>query len=156
MLASIQNNENGYTVTFERHWNFPVQEVWAYFTENEKLKQWFKELSIQELRKGGTILFDMQDDTFEEMTILELKEQSVLEFTWDEDIVRLELYEEEHGCRLLLIEKINQLTPHTPKDLAGWHVCLDVVHTLLQGNPVPFRKEAWEKWYEEYKKILNL
>ena len=59
--------------TFERHWNHSVQEVWSYLTENEKLAKWFIELHVDDLREGGVIKFDMQNGTFEELTILELK-----------------------------------------------------------------------------------
>ena len=74
-------------------------------TENEKLKLWFSELQVEDLRKGGLIKFDMQDGTFEEMSILDFELKSRLEFTWGEDTVRFELDSESEGCKLLLIEK---------------------------------------------------
>lgn len=98
----------------------------------------------------------MQDGTFEEMTITALKKESILEFTWGEDQVRFELYPEKEGCRLVLIETIHTLTPHTAKDLAGWHVCLDVIAALLDGNTLDARKNEWEKWHEQYVKMLSV
>ena len=56
-------------------------------TENEQLEKWFSELRIDDLREGGFIKFDMQNGNFEEMEIIELKIYSILEFTWDKDIV---------------------------------------------------------------------
>jgi len=50
--------------------------VWAWLTENEKLKQWFLELRIGSLQEGGKILFDMSNGTFEEMEILKLIHES--------------------------------------------------------------------------------
>ncbi len=155
MLATILEEGNGYKATFERHWNFSVEEVWSWLTENDKLKQWFSELDIEDLREDGLIKFDMGDGTFEEMTIVELKPNSVFEFTWGDDVVRFELESTTDGCKLLLIEKLAQITPHTPKDLAGWHVCLDVVHELLAGKELPFRKEKWETWYEKYTNVTH-
>ena len=104
--------------------------------------------------KGGMIQFDMQDGTFEEMEILELKMYAVLEYTWGEDIVRFELYPEPEGCRLVLIEKIKKMTNHTPKDLAGWHVCLDIVHALLDDRNIESREAEWKKWYEKYVRAI--
>lgn len=150
MLAIIQKADNGYTARFERHLKHSVEEVWSFLTENEKLAKWFSELRIEDLREGGIIQFDMQNGTFEEMKIIELKEFSVLEYTWAEDRVRFELYPEPEGCLLILQEKINKLTNHTPVDLAGWHVCLDVIHALLEGRTIESRKEEWEKWHEKY------
>lgn len=150
MLAVIQQTEYGYTARYERRLKHSAQKVWAYLTENEKLAKWFSELSVEDLREGGIIKFDMQDGTFEEMSILELKMHSVLEYTWGEDQVRFELYPEADGCRLVMIEKINKLTDHTPRDLAGWHVCLDVIEALLEGRTVENRHDYWKTWYEKY------
>jgi len=89
------------------------------------------------------------------MEILELKEQSVLEYTWGDDIVRFELEKELEGCKLVLIEKMNSITDHTPRDLAGWHVCLEVIKLLLDCKMIGDRKSEWEKWYERYVKAIN-
>lgn len=155
MLALIEKVENGYTATFEHHFKHSVEEVWAYLTDNDKLPQWFSELRVDELREGGVIQFDMGNGTFEEMRILELEMYSILEYTWGEDIVRFELSQEIDGCLLVLIEKINTITDHTPRDLAGWHVCLDVIDSLLNGYTIE-RKEEWKKWYDEYVQAVNL
>src|SRR5690606_33596916 len=105
--------------------------VWAMLVVNEQLVQWFPELRIEELREGGRILFDMQDGTFEEMTILELEPEAVLAFTWAKDQVRFELSAtEEEGCRLVFSEQLYTITEHTARDLAGWHICLDVIALL--------------------------
>lgn len=96
----------------------------------------------------------MGNGTFEGLSILDLKVNSVLEFSWWVDTVRFELTEESNGCLLRLIEKINTITDHTPKDLAGWHVCLDVIEALLDGRTIE-RKEEWKIWYEKYIKEIE-
>ena len=154
MLAQIQKAEEGYLATFERHYNHSVEEVWSMLTENEKLTKWFSELHVEDLREGGLIKFDMQDGTFEEMVITELKDRSILEYTWGDDVVRFELSVEPSGCQLMLKEKLTNITDHTPRDLAGWHVCLDVINKLLEGRTVGSRETDWKKWYEEYKKAI--
>jgi len=119
MLADIQKSGSGYTATMVRELNHSAAEVWAYLTVNEKLKQWFPELSVEELRTGGAIKFDMGD-----------------------------------GCRLVFIEKLNRITDHTPRDLAGWHVCLAVIAALLDGRTIESRKSEWEKWHEQYREAI--
>ncbi|MEH7236802.1 SRPBCC family protein [Bacillus sp. JJ1562] len=155
MLATLTKNEPNYIATFERHYPHSVDEVWAMLTDNEKLPTWFAELKVDDLRKGGLILFDMGDGTFEEMTITDLSDRSVLEFTWADDSVRFELTSEQEGCKLLLIETITKLTDQTPRDLAGWHVCLDVIGVLLDGKQVENRKLQWEPLYEQYVEAIN-
>lgn len=155
MLADITEVSDGYVARFERRWEHPVAKVWSYLTENDRLASWFSELRVEDLREGGTIKFDMQDGTYEEMKILEFKLLAVLEYTWGEDRVRFELYPEPEGCRLVLVERIRKLTDHTPKDLAGWHVCLDVIHALLDDRTVESRKGEWEERHKQYLQLVG-
>jgi len=154
MIARIEKVDNNYLAIYERNLSHPVEEVWSYLTDNEKLQKWFSELRVVELREGGVIKFDMGDGTFDELTILDLKLNSVLEFSWWIDTVRFELSPESGGSSLRLIEKIHTITEHTPRDLAGWHVCLDVIESLLDGRSIE-RKEEWKFWYEKYVKEIE-
>ncbi|MGO4548841.1 SRPBCC family protein [Paenibacillus sp. 2TAB23] len=150
MLATIKQAADGYEVRFERDFKHSPESVWAWLTENDKLVQWFSELRVQDLREGGVITFDMQDGTFEELAILEFKEQEVLAFAWDKDQVRFELIPEFDGCRLVLVEKLITITAHTPRDIAGWDVCLDVIQSLMDGSAAINRKASWQTKYEQY------
>ena len=47
--------------------------------------------------------------------------------------MRFELFSTEKGSLLVLVETLQNLTEHTPKDLAGWHICLDMLKDLLNG-----------------------
>lgn len=154
MLASLTPVADGYEARFEQRLKHTAEKVWSSLTVNDKLAEWFPELRVEELREGGSIRFDMQDGTFKELEILELREHSVLEYAWGEDRVRFELYPEPGGCRLVLIETIREMTGHTPKDLAGWHVCLDVIAALLDGRKI-VRMEEWKLAYEDYKQLLR-
>lgn len=126
--------------------------MWAALTENDKLARWMPNLKVVELRNGGTIQFDMKDGsgTFIDIKILDYLEYSVLEYEWGKDRVRFELYPKPDGCLLVLKEFIDTLTDHTSKDLAGWHVCLDLLSALLDGRYMEFPKGEWEKWYDNY------
>ncbi|MFC3746441.1 SRPBCC family protein [Paenibacillus sp. GCM10012306] len=155
MIASIEKTEVGYTARFDRHWPFSAEEVWSWLTENDKLPQWFPELRVKDLRKGGSLMFDMQNGSCISMEITDFTRYAVLEFTWGADLVRFELSPETGGCHLVLIEKLGKVTGHTPKDLAGWHVCLEVIVSLLEENPLQSRDEEWKKWYGEYERLLH-
>jgi len=155
MLADIYRQEEQYIARFQRPLKHSVQEVWAYLTDNEKLPLWFSELRMVDLREGGVIRFDMQDGTHVDMNITALEPLSVLEYTWGEDFVRFELSANAGGCLLVIKETLHELTPHTPRDLAGWHVCLNVIECLLDGTVLPSRKEQWNSWYEKYSMALQ-
>ncbi|MFC9710644.1 SRPBCC family protein [Paenibacillus sp. NPDC056933] len=155
MIADLKLVPIGTIASFERHWKYSVEEVWSYLTENEKLTKWFSELEVTDLREGGSIKFNMPDGTFLVLQILDFVPHSVIEYTWAEDRVRFELHPEPNGCRLLLIETIHAITSHTPKDLAGWHVCLSVIGALLAGRTLESREEEWEAWYEKYQEHVE-
>ncbi|CAH0345411.1 SRPBCC family protein [Bacillus sp. CECT 9360] len=153
MLAVIEKVEGGYVARYDRPLKHSAEKVWAALTENDKLAKWMSNLQVDELRKGGTIRFDMKDGsgTFIDMKILDYQEYSVLEYEWGKDRVRFELYPKTDGCLLVLKEFISTLTDHTSKDLSGWHVCLDVLSALLEGRYMEFPKGEWEQWHEKYK-----
>lgn len=154
MIAEITQTENGYLVRFERKLNHSIEAAWAMLTDNEQLERWFQELRVGELREGGHMKFNLPEVIDQELEISELIPLSVLEFDWFGDSVRFELYSDENGCTLILKEKISAITEQTKKDIAGWHVCLDVIEALLDRRVIQ-RDEEWKKCYEKYTKLLS-
>ncbi|MFF2754563.1 SRPBCC family protein [Psychrobacillus sp. NPDC058041] len=155
MIATIQKEDEIYTAHYERHFHHSVEKVWSMLTDNELLQQWFTELQVVDLRKDGLIKFDMQDGTFIDMKILDFEPMQVLAFEWGKDSVRFELSPVSDGCRLVFIETLSSFTEHTIKDLAGWHVCLEVIETLLDGRTMASREDTWKVWYVKYKELLK-
>ncbi|MDF2067411.1 SRPBCC family protein [Bacillus sp. Cr_A10] len=155
MIATIQKEKEIYTARYDRHFHHSVKDVWSMLTNNEKLQKWFLELEVVDLRKGGLIKFDMQDGTYIDMKILDYEQFKVLAFEWDADIARFELSPESEGCHLVFTETLSSFTEQTIKDLAGWHVCLDVIEALLDGNTIDSRENEWKEWYVKYKELLG-
>ncbi|MFJ8414198.1 SRPBCC family protein [Bacillus paramycoides] len=155
MLAVINKQSNESVVQFDRHFPYTIEEVWSVLTDNNKLKKWMSNLQIEDLCTGGIIKFDMMDGTFIKIDILECQINSVLEFTWAKDRVRFEIHKDEKGSILLLKEFIHELTDHTPKDIAGWHICLNLFSSVLEGEEKEFSKDEWEYWFEKYKVNIN-
>ncbi|UOB81418.1 SRPBCC family protein [Bacillus sp. ZJS3] len=157
MIAEIQKVTDGYIVKFERQFPYKIEEVWSVLTENSKLKKWMSNLQIESLKTGGIIKFDMMDGSFINMDILECQINKVLEFTWDKDRVRFEIHKEENGSILFFKEFIHELTDHTSKDIAGWHICLDLFSAVLEGEEKEFSKDKWKQWFEIYKeKVIEV
>jgi len=155
MIADIKQVGNGYIARYERPIEHSIELVWAMVTDNEELEKWFQELRIGDPCKGGFMKFDMQDGNFEELEIFEYSLLSVLEFDWFGDVVRFELYPEQDGCLLIFTEKFKTINEQRIKDLAGWHVCLDVIKSLLDGEPIECREAEWKKWHSNYEQAIN-
>ncbi|MER2089002.1 MAG: SRPBCC domain-containing protein [Sporosarcina sp.] len=154
MIAEIKRIDSGYQARFERQLTHTVDAVWSMLTDNKQLKRWFEELRVGELREGGFMQFNVPEVIYQELEISELKPLSVLEFDWFGDVIRFELYPNESGCELIVTEKISSITEQTKKDIAGWHVCLDVIEALLDEKTIP-RDDEWRKWYERYAREID-
>lgn len=157
MLAGIEKVEGGYLARYHRPLKHSVEEVWAALTANDKLEKWMPNLEVTDLQEGGTITFNMNDGTGSSfgMKIRDFEELAVLEYEWGDGWVRFEITPKPEGCLLILKEFIPELTDHTSKDLAGWHVCLDVFAALLEGRVMDFPKGDWEKRHDEYLIVVN-
>lgn len=157
MLAKLEKIQDGYIAEFNRSYNQTIDQVWGTLTENRKLKGWMSNLQIVELRKGGTIKFNMNDGTDHsfDMMIIDYAEKSLLQFEWGDGSVRFEVFPKNEVTVLKLKEYIPALSDHTAKDLAGWHICLEMFDAVLKGQFPDFPKGEWESWHKEYKELIN-
>ncbi|QFG00947.1 activator of Hsp90 ATPase 1 family protein [Psychrobacillus glaciei] len=155
MIATIQKEDEVYTAHYERYFHHPVEKVWSMLTDNEQLQQWFTELEVVDLRKDGLIKFDMQDGTFIDLKILDFDLLNVLAFEWGKDVARFKLSPHLEGCQLVFIETLSSFTEQTIKDLAGWHVCFDVIKAILDGRTIESRNDSWKSWYVKYEELLE-
>ncbi|MBM7691457.1 uncharacterized protein YndB with AHSA1/START domain [Peribacillus deserti] len=157
MLAVIEKFEDEYVARFERHFSQTADHVWAAITTNESLEKWMPNLEMKDLRKGGVILFNMNDGTGSSfiLKITNCQSNSLLEFEWGDTLVRFELFPAPEGCLLVLKEFIPILVDHTSKDLAGWHVCLERLNAVLNGSYLDFQKVEWELWHQKYRDAVN-
>lgn len=153
MLAFLEKVENGHIARFDRPLEHSVEKVWAAMTQNDLLNKWMPNLQVVDLRLDGTIKFNMNDGTGNtfDIRIRDCKENEVLEFEWGEGWVRFELSPKPEVCFLILKEFIGTINDHSSIDLAGWHVCLDLLNDVLNGHVhEEFPIENWEKWHQKY------
>ncbi|MBT2571208.1 SRPBCC family protein [Planococcus sp. ISL-110] len=154
MIAEVTRNQQGYVAEFDRKLVHEPEKVWQMLTDNQKIHRWFAGLQIEQPGKDGYLTFDLGHGKFEKMAITDYEEKQQLGFEWGKDHVLFELMPEEGGTRLRMVETIHALTDQTPKDVAGWHVCLDVLEALLDKRGIE-RTLEWEHWYPEYKRLFE-
>lgn len=55
------------------------------------------------------------------------------------------------GTHLVFKETIGSVTNHTPRDVTGWHICLNVIETILANEELPDGQAAYNELYPIYK-----
>jgi uncharacterized protein YndB with AHSA1/START domain len=130
---------------------FPVEppRLWAALTEPAQLAGWLAEATF-EPRVGGRIALRFDDGDVQESEVLVWEPPRLLEYSWDETVVRWELEPDESGTLLILEHR--PLAAGTAASYgAGWHSHLDALEQLLGGPPTSFsdRYRALLPFYEE-------
>lgn len=149
--------DGGIKVSFELNLEASLEDVWNLLTTNEGLAQWFHELEIGELGEEGYFNFIMTPTECIKMPILKYTEKKTIEFEWDQDSVlfQLEVLDNEK-VKLIFSEKIKNITAHTPRDIAGWKLCLHRIQIMLAKTiESPINQEEFDELIGKYKNELT-
>jgi uncharacterized protein YndB with AHSA1/START domain len=128
------------TLSFERHFDAPIERVWAALTDPALLGGWLADSSI-DLRVGGTIVHEFDPDDVGSRvdgTILVLDPPRTLEYEWrflgeTDSVLRYDLVADADGTRLTLTHRMLG-TDQAAGYGAGWHTYLDALGALLAGS----------------------
>jgi uncharacterized protein YndB with AHSA1/START domain len=159
-LGEISKKVDGLEVKFDRIYNFSRAEVWDAITNPEKLAIWFTDIEM-DFVEGGKIMIRFRDANKTESfgKIIRIKKPEVFEFSWEDELATWELFEVgKSKCRLVLT--YSKLAENYAFSVpAGWHILLDQLGKLLNGNEErhPFGGEetnAARKMKAVYKDIV--
>ena len=73
----------------------------------------------------------------------------MLEYTWDESVLRFELRSDGDGCLLVFTHAFGA-RDDAAKFAAGWHLCLEGLESLLAGAPASGSMDRWHELHDEY------
>jgi uncharacterized protein YndB with AHSA1/START domain len=150
-LGTLAPAGDRWTLTFTRSLGHPPAKVWQAITEDEHLAAWFPQTIVGERRAGAALRFVTSDEADEgfagEMTVFE--PPHVLEMTWGDDRLRIELAPDGDGTRLTLVDTFAELGK-AARDAAGWHECLDLLAVELDGGDPPDQGEVWAAVHPAY------
>src|SRR5699024_10838306 len=80
--------------------------------------------------------FDMGDDTFEKMSLLDFTTDKQISFEWATGKVEFQLEEENEGTRLTLKEALPLDFNAIPQDFTGWYVQMKSIKNVLETGAV--------------------
>jgi uncharacterized protein YndB with AHSA1/START domain len=110
---------------FTRELAHPQEKVWRAITEPEHMRAWFPQHVSGDWVVGGPLTFSGPEGRGPDFDgeVLAYQPQSLVEFRWGTDVIRLELAGRPDGCTLTLLDTFDELGK-AARDAAGWHECL--------------------------------
>jgi uncharacterized protein YndB with AHSA1/START domain len=135
-------------VRLERQLADPPSIVWQALTDREQLRSWFPcdvVVAGGRWQVGAAITFVFPPGVID-MTltgeVLAVDEPNTLAFTWGEEILRFELYANDAGTRLVLVDELP--AAFAARNAAGWDDCLDRLAGLSPAS------DAWRAHFATY------
>lgn len=151
-----------WTFVLRRELRHPPARVWQALTDPEQLKHWAPFNADGDLGMAGNVV-QLSTVGTTHATASRVKRAEyphLLEFDWGGSDVRWELEDFNGGTRLTLWASINK--QYIAMGAAGWHVCLDVLIRLVDGDPVGrlvgpelMKDERWQTRHAEYSKLFR-
>lgn len=165
-LAKVSAREEGgrWTLVFTRELRHPPERVWAALTDPAELSAWAPFDADRALGAAGEATLTMAGEGGGEpsrSTIRIADRPRLLEYTWDEDVLRWEREPTDTGTRLVLYHTLQDRAWIT-RVSAGWHICLDVAARMMDGAPVgrivgeDGKKHGWAELDAAYAEQLGV
>jgi uncharacterized protein YndB with AHSA1/START domain len=130
----LHDVDGGTDIVVRRRYPHPIDRVWRAVTEAEHLAVWFSGAPEIELRDAGTVRFaEFAGDPAEFGEVLDLDPPHLLRFTWDTDIVTLELAPDGEGTELVLTNRLAD-RPAAASVATGWEACLELLGAVVAGE----------------------
>jgi uncharacterized protein YndB with AHSA1/START domain len=127
-----------WTLIFIRELRQPPEVVWRALTDPAELDRWAPFTADRDLGAPGAAGLTMVDGETRTPLPAEVRlvvAPELLEYTWGDDVLRWELAPAGTGTRLTLRHTLAR--PEMDAMVAaGWHLCVEVLSKLLDGEPV--------------------
>jgi uncharacterized protein YndB with AHSA1/START domain len=149
--------DDRWQLEFSRTLTYPPEEVWRVLTDPRRMRGWFPAEIQGDREPGARLRFVFPDDPgpASHGVMKAFESPSLLEFRWDEDLLRFEVTPAEGGTVLRLTDTFDELGK-AAREGAGWHTCLDMLEFELSGDDPPWNPaERWEQIHDSYVEELG-
>ena len=162
--AEVQKDAEKWTLVLVRELHHSPENVWQALTDPKQLREWAPFDADRGLDTVGTAVklttAGAPKPQVSQTTVTRAEARKVLEYTWDGNEIRWELEPLDGGTRLTLWHNIDR--GFISMGAAGWHICLDVLDRLLNGNPIgrivagEAMKFDWRRLNAEYARLFGI
>lgn len=164
MPAEVQKEGDKWTLVLVRELRHPPERVWQALTDPKHLVAWAPFDADRNLATTGPVkLSTVGTPTphIAESVVKRAEEPKILEYGWGGNDIRWELEPLGKGTRLKLWHNIDR--GFIAWGAAGWHICFDVLDSLLDGEPIgriagqeALKLESWQRLTGEYAKQFRV
>jgi len=153
----VQKTEGDtWTLVLVRDLHHPPAKVWEALTDPEQLREWAPFDSDRNLGTVGTATLSTFGAPHVTQTHVKRADAPrVLEYDWGGGDIRWELEPRGGGTHLTLWAQIDRRW--IAMGAAGWHICIDVMDHLLDGQPIEriagpeaMKFDGWQRLNKEY------
>ncbi len=148
-LGSLQRDDSGSSLRFERRLSHRPDRVWRALTESDQLRHWMPCDMIGAREEGAELVVPFWDDVAQKYQIEEpiltgrivtWEPHSRFAWEWDDELITYDLEPtDDGGTRLTLVVRLGSKSPGAELVLAGYHVCLDQLCDLVETDAsLPF------------------
>jgi uncharacterized protein YndB with AHSA1/START domain len=160
--TEVRKEGDTWTLIVVRELRHPPAKVWRALTEPAHLREWAPFDADKSLGATGPVkLSTVGTPMVSDSQVKRADEPRLLEYSWGEQQLRWELEPVGNGTRLTLWHNIDRR--FISMGAAGWHICLDVLDHLLQGEPIgrlvagdALKFPGWQRLNAEYAKQLGV
>ena len=156
--AEVRKDGDNWTLVLVRELPHAPALVWRALTEPAQLKEWAPFDADRNLASPGPVKLTtvgIPTPQVSESTVKRAEAPKLLEYEWGGNDLRWQLEPAGSGTRLTLWHNIDRR--FISWGAAGWHVCLDVLGRLLDGQPIgrivgaeAMKFEGWQRLTAEY------
>src|SRR5580692_5897588 len=156
--AEVRKDGEKWTLILVRELRHPPEKVWQAITDPAHLREWAPFITDGSLRQVGTVNLTWAGAPQALATkVTRADAPRVLEY----NDMRWELEAVDGGTRLTLWHSIDRR--FISMGAAGWHICFDVLDSLLSGTPIgrivgadAMQFAGWQRLHAEYARQFGM
>jgi uncharacterized protein YndB with AHSA1/START domain len=155
--AEVRKQGDNWTLVMVRDLRHPPAMVWEALTDPAQLREWAPFDADRSLASVGPVKLStvgMPKPIISESHVTHADAPRLLEYRWGDNDMRWQLEPLGAGTRLTLWHNIDRR--YIAMGAAGWHICLDVLTRLVDGEPLGrivggnAMNFEWQRLHAEY------